>query len=74
MFSSGNADAVITADSLLLEKQALLIPTAWHQPILQKAGIVSASKNAVAARAFLEFLTSSEARAVFASYGFSPPR
>ena len=73
MFSSGNADAVITADSLLLEKHPMLISTASHQPILQKAGIVSGSKNA-GAQSFLEYLTSPAGRAIFAKYGFSSPR
>ena len=74
MFASGNADAVLTADSLLLNKHPTLIPTAWHQPILQKAGTVAASKNGVAAQAFLNFLTSREGQAIFAKYGFSSPR
>ncbi len=74
LFTSGNADAVITSESLLTGKNAELIPAGWHQPILQKAGVVVGSKNASAARAFLRFLASRDAQAVFNRFGFSPAR
>ena len=74
LFESGNADAVITANSLLKGKGAQLIPEDWHQPILQKAGIVAATNNRESAAAFLKFLTSPSGQAVFAKYGFSSPR
>ncbi len=73
LFESGNADAVITANSLLKGKGAQLIPDDWHQPILQKAGMVTGTKNLEAANAFLNFLTSPDGRAVFTQYGFSSP-
>ncbi len=73
LFDSGNADAVITSDSLLQEKNPQLIPAEWHQPILQKAGIVAASKNAEAARKFFEFLRGADGQAVFARFGFGKP-
>jgi molybdate transport system substrate-binding protein len=72
LFESGNADAVLTAESLLLGKNAALIPQDWHQPVLQKAGIVAATRNLEAARAFLRFLISKDGQAVFAKYGFGP--
>jgi molybdate transport system substrate-binding protein len=72
LFESGNAEAVLTSDSLLRGKKAQLIPADWHHPILQKAGIVSSTKNAQAAEQFLRFLTGPEAQAVFANYGFGP--
>jgi molybdate transport system substrate-binding protein len=74
LFDSGNADAVLTANSLLKGRNAELIPAEWHQPILQKAGIVSGTKNLEAAAAFLDFLISPAGRTVFTSYGFSTPR
>ena len=74
LFESGNADAVITSESLLIGKDPQLIPADWHQPILQKAGIVAVTKNTAAARAFLQFLTSPAGQAVFARYGFSSTR
>jgi ABC-type molybdate transport system substrate-binding protein len=36
LFESGNADVVLTANSLLKARNAELIPAEWHQPILQK--------------------------------------
>ena len=74
LFSSGNADAVVTSESLLIGKDAQVIPVDWHQPILQKAGMVAGTKNGEAARAFLQFLTSPAGQAVFARFGFSSQR
>ncbi len=74
LFTSGNADAVLTSESLLIGKHGQIIPAGWHQPILQKAGIVATTKNAEAAHAFLHFLTSPVGQAVFARFGFSSPR
>lgn len=74
LFESGNADAVLTADSLLQGKNPALIPADWHQPIVQKAGIVASTKNLEPARKFLNFLTSPAAQAIFARFGFSSAR
>lgn len=74
LFTSGNADAVLTSESLLIGKDAQLIPGDWHQPILQKAGIVAATRDVSTAHTFLQFLTSPAGQAVFARYGFSSPR
>lgn len=75
MVESGNADVVLTSDSLLQGKNADLIPSAWHQPIIQKAGVVAASPQRQAAGNFLKFLQSPPAQALFAHYGFTaPPR
>lgn len=74
LFESGNADAVLTAYSLLRDKNPILIPADWHQPIIQKAGIVAGTKNPEAARKFLRFLTSPAGQAILDQYGFSAPR
>jgi molybdate transport system substrate-binding protein len=74
LFESGNADAVLTSDSLLQGKNATVIPADWHQPVVQKAGIVTGTKNLEAARKFMEFLTSKAGQGVFAAYGFSSPK
>jgi molybdate transport system substrate-binding protein len=74
LFESGNADAVITANSLLKGKGAQLIPEDWHEPILQEAGIVADTKNREATAAFLKLLTSPAGKMVFTSFGFSSPR
>jgi molybdate transport system substrate-binding protein len=73
LFESGNADAVITSNSLLRGKNAKVIPAEWHRPIVQKAGIVATSKNATSARKFLDFLTGAGGQPVFARYGFGRP-
>ncbi len=73
LFESGNADAVMTAGSLLIGKDPDLIPSEWHQPIIQKAGIVATSSFRKNAAAFLDFLLSPAAQAIFAQYGFGPP-
>jgi molybdate transport system substrate-binding protein len=73
LFRSGNADAVLTSDSLLQGRNPQLIPAEWHQPILQKAGMVAKTPNGEAAQEFLSFLRSPAAQAVFARFGFSKP-
>ncbi len=47
------------------------IDPALHDPIHYDAAVVAGSKNAAAARAFLDYLRSPAGRAVFARYGFS---
>ncbi len=74
LFESGNADAVLTSNSLLQGKNPDLIPTDWHSPIIQKAGIVAASPNRAAAQKFLDLLLSPAGQAVFAKFGFSSPK
>jgi molybdate transport system substrate-binding protein len=70
LFDSGNADVVLTALSLVNDRKPDLIPAAWHAPIVQKAGIIAASKNQSEAQGFLEFLTSPAGQAIFAKFGF----
>jgi len=73
LFDSGNADAVLTSDSLLQGRHPDLIPADWHSPITQKAGIVTDTPHPAAAREFVRYLTTLAAQAVFARYGFSKP-
>lgn len=47
-------------------------PEESHSPIVYPAAIVRASRNQSSAQAFLEFLSSPEASAVFTKYGFEP--
>jgi molybdate transport system substrate-binding protein len=72
LFDSGNADAVLTADSLLGGRHPDVIPDSWHRPIIQKAAAVSASKQREAADRFLIYLKGPAAQALFARYGFGP--
>lgn len=73
MFTSGNADAVLTSASLLRGKNPQLIPDYWHRPITQEAGIVPTTRYLAQARRFLAFLISPYGQAVFSEYGFAPP-
>jgi molybdate transport system substrate-binding protein len=73
LFDSGNADAVLTSDGLVSDRNPQLIPADWHQPIVQKAGIVSASSKQKDASLFLQFLLGPTAQAIFAKYGFGKP-
>lgn len=72
LFDSGNADVVLTALSLVNDRNPDLIPAVWHAPIVQKAGIVAASKNQSEAQVFLQFLNSPAGQAIFAKFGFGP--
>lgn len=70
---SGNADAVLTAWTLLQDKGGLLLPDRLHNPIRQTGGMVSSSKNEARARKFLDFLTSPAGQEIFRKHGFAPP-
>ncbi len=73
LFDSGNADAVLTSDGLVSERNPQLIPPDWHQPIIQKAGIVAASPKQKEAGLFLQFLLGSTAQGIFGRHGFGKP-
>src|SRR3954470_7117255 len=70
LVESGNADAVITSDSLLQGKDADLIPADWHKPIVQKVGILAASQNRDGAQLFLDFLVGPQGQYILSKYGF----
>ncbi len=74
LFESGNADAVLTSHSLLQGKPAQIIPAAWHDPIVQKAGIIAGTRNREAAQQFLDFLLSPAAQPILAKFGFGPAK
>jgi len=69
LFDSGNADAVLTALSLVMTRH----PQVIHSEIIQKGGIVPATKFPQAARVFLNWLLSPPAQQILARYGFSKP-
>lgn len=70
---SGNADAVVTAWSLVAGRGALLLPETLYPPIRQSGGVVASTKHAAEARAFLDFLLGKEGRAILQAAGFSIP-
>jgi molybdate transport system substrate-binding protein len=69
---SGNADAAITAWSLVFGRNGILLPAEWHSPIRQSGGIVRNSKNRETARRFLAFLTGPRGRDLLEKHGLSP--
>ena len=71
--ASGNADATITSWTLLHDKEGILLPESWHQPIRQAGGIVAATPQPDAAKRFLDFLGSEEGRRLLEQGGLFPP-
>ncbi len=70
--SSGNADAVFTAWSLILKESGKVIPVDdnLHSPIEQALGIVAASKNQNAAKAFTTWLLTGHGRDGLRAFGY----
>jgi len=71
---TGNADAVITAWSLLVLKKAAVELPADHAPITQAVGIVSASKQQEAAGKLIQFLLGPEGAKLLRDHGLMPAR
>src|SRR5580704_19737254 len=73
---TGNADAgmVYQTDAQGSQKVRIVAvaPADSHDPIIYPAAILKGAKNPAGAAPFLAFLSSSEAREVFAKYGFLP--
>jgi molybdate transport system substrate-binding protein len=70
--TSGNADAVLTAYSLVLHEQGTVIQVdpALHPPLDQALGIVAASTHQEAAKKFDDFLLHGAGRAVLRDFGY----
>jgi molybdate transport system substrate-binding protein len=70
--SSGNADAVFTAYSLVMKEQGKVIQVDdnLHAPIDQAMGIVEASKNQAAGRDFMNFLLAGKGRDILRNSGY----
>lgn len=72
-----DADAgfVYETDAKISDKVtiATALPAASYTPVVYPAAIIRGSQNAAGARAFLEFLASPDARAIFEKYGFTTP-
>jgi molybdate transport system substrate-binding protein len=73
--TSGNADAVFTAYSLVLNESGKVIQVSesLHRPITQALGIPAASKNRKAARQFVDFLLTGKGRDFLAKSGYRFP-
>ena len=74
---TGNADAGIVyrtdAKSSTKVRVVTTAPAGSHDPIIYPAVVLKGSQSIPASRAFLDFLSSSEAGAIFAKYGFNAP-
>lgn len=72
--STGNADAVITAWTLLWDKPgARPLPGGGHPPIRQSGGIVAGTVHEAQAQAFLRFLLSPAGQSILRAGGLFPP-
>jgi len=70
---SGAAEFAFVALSQALAEPSLshvVVPAQWHSAVAQDAALVS---DSAAARAFLDFIASTEARAVLEANGYAPP-
>ncbi len=70
---SGNAEATLTAWSLVFDKGGVLIPDQLHQPIRQAGGVVASSGSRPAAQRFLEWLVSPAGQEILGRFGLSGP-
>jgi molybdate transport system substrate-binding protein len=71
--ASGNADACITAWSLVAARGGIQLPAADHAPIRQVGAVVARSTRKEDAARVLRFLISAEGRALLASHGLDAP-
>ena len=73
--TSGNADAVFTAYSLVLKESGKVIQVdeKLHKPITQALGIIGASHRQDAAAKFTEFLLKGKGREILAAHGYRVP-
>ena len=73
---TGNADAgIVYATDAKISKKVTVTATApadSHSPVVYPAAVIKNSKNLAGSKAFLEFLASEKAQAVFQKYGFIP--
>jgi molybdate transport system substrate-binding protein len=76
--ASGNADAGIVystdAKSSAQVKVVATAPEDSHSPVIYPVAVIKDSKNADAAKAFVAFLLSAKAQAIFQKYGFASAR
>jgi molybdate transport system substrate-binding protein len=70
---TGNADAVLTAWSLVFDRGGVSLPANLHAPIRQVGAVVKSTRHPAAAFAFLNFLTGPEGRRLLSRFGLEPP-
>jgi molybdate transport system substrate-binding protein len=73
LVATGAADLGLVALSQVIRKPGgshWLIPASTHAPIVQQALLLSAGRNDPAAKAFLAFLRSPQAKTIIRRYGY----
>ena len=75
MAETGNAEVALVALALAQDvgRPYLLIDQSLHRPIEQTAVVLKGSENKPAAKAFVEFLSTAEARRILEEYRFGLP-
>ena len=72
---TGDVDAgiVYTTDALSSKKVKIVAraPEDWHAPVIYPVAVIKTTKDPGAAKAFEDFLSGPQARAIFEKYGFS---
>ncbi len=72
---TGNADAgfVYATDARISGRVRVvaIVPDSLHEPIVYPAAVVKAARDQEATRAFVEFLGSHEAKAIFTKHGYT---
>jgi molybdate transport system substrate-binding protein len=74
---SGNADAALTALSLVIEDKAdpyFVVPETLHDPITQSLGLVSTTTQTTQALEFIDYLTGKDAAKLWKRYGYTLPK
>ena len=76
MAETGNVEVAFVALALVkdIERPFLVVDSRFYEPIEQCAVALKATKNLEAARAFLEFLFSTEARRILQDHGYGSPQ
>ncbi len=77
--TTGNADAVFTADSLVLRESrnkesgnVIQVSERLHRPITQELGVIAASPRKADAGRFADFVLRGKGRAVLSGFGYRP--
>jgi molybdate transport system substrate-binding protein len=75
--ASGNADAgIVYATDARVSSNVRVVaeaPSGSHAPVIYPIAVIRTSRNPTAGKAFEDFLLGSQARSVFAKYGFLAP-
>jgi len=74
--TSGNADAVFTAYSLVLKEagKVIRIDEKMHKPITQELGIIASSAHKDDAARFTGFILRGKGRTILANFGYQSPQ